>query len=566
MANDGSSEKDRIMLLLLPYWTPLIPPLGISCLKRFLTKYDYEVKTFDANTEVMFREIYLNYFDDLKKYIPEHKQGNFYNSGNAVLRNHIMARFNFGEEEHLELTKEIIHKNYYVSPDIKDVADLDRHIIHYFELLKVYLKQLIEDEKPDIFGVSVYTGTLASSLFACKFVKENYPYIKTVMGGGVFTDDLSVDSPNFDTLLDKTPYIDKIIIGEGELLFLKLLGGELPTNKKYYTLEDIEGENLNLSSVDIPDFKDLNLSHYTYISSYASRSCPFQCSFCSETLLWGKYRKKEPRKISDELIKLSKEYKSQLILFGDSLLNPVITALAEEMIKKETSVYWDGYLRADKEVCDPEKALLWRKGGYYRARLGIESGSDKVLNLMGKKITPEQIKNAISSLAYAGIKTTTYWIVGYPGETEEDFQMTLNLIKELKNDIYEAECNPFNFYLSGQVGSTRFQKEYEAMPLYYEGAEKLLMIKSWILNSNPSREETYDRVNRFVEHCNSLGIPNPYTVSEIDKADKRWNSLHENAVPPLMDFYKRDAYIDENKKVGELMAKEMHNDSGDFNF
>lgn len=90
--------------------------------------------------------------------------------------------------------------------------------------------------------------------------------------------------------------------------------------------------------------------------------------------------------------------------------------------------YWDGFLRADKHVCDPANTLLWRRGGFYRAKLGVESGSLKILEKMGKKITLQQIKDAVSSLAYAGIKTTTFWVIGHPGETEEDFHMTLERV------------------------------------------------------------------------------------------------------------------------------------------
>ena len=77
----------------------------------------------------------------------------------------------------------------------------------------------------------------------------------------------------------------------------------------------------------------------------------------------------------------------------------------------------------------------------------------RAMILISTKITTEQIKSAVASLAKAGIKTTTYWIAGYPGETEEDFQQTLDLIEEMKNDIYEAEANPFWYYLNALVKS-----------------------------------------------------------------------------------------------------------------
>jgi radical SAM superfamily enzyme YgiQ (UPF0313 family) len=132
----------------------------------------------------------------------------------------------------------------------------------------------------------------------------------------------------------------------------------------------------------------------------------------------------------------------------------MITGFSKELIKREVPLYYDAYLRVYEKDSDPvsdvENTLLWRKGGFYRARMGCESGSQRILDSVGKGITVEQIKTAVSSLAYAGIKTTTYWVVGLPGETEEDFQQTLALVEGLKNDIYQAECAAFIYYYNGQ--------------------------------------------------------------------------------------------------------------------
>jgi radical SAM superfamily enzyme YgiQ (UPF0313 family) len=168
---------------------------------------------------------------------------------------------------------------------------------------------------------------------------------------------------------------------------------------------------------------------------------------------------------------------------------------------------------------------------------------------MGKQITPDQIKTAVSSLAYAGIKTTTYWVIGYPGETETDFQETLRLIKELKNDIYEADCNPFLYFFSGQVNSHEWKEN--SIPLYPEEAREILLIQTWVLDSEPGREEVHDRVCRFIDHCRRLGIPNPYSLNDIYKADERWKQLQENAVPSFWEF-KTNNNVNENKKVKNI--------------
>jgi radical SAM superfamily enzyme YgiQ (UPF0313 family) len=184
---------------------------------------------------------------------------------------------------------------------------------------------------------------------------------------------------------------------------------------------------------------------------------------------------------------------------------------------------------------------------------------------MNKKITVEQIKTALSALAYAGIKTTTYWIIGYPGETEEDFRQTLELIEELKDDIYEAEGNAFWFYLFGGGKSDFLGKEITL--LYPEHINEMLMIRTWLVNGETSREETYARLTRFVEHCNRLGIPNPYSLPDIYKADQRWKQLHKNAAPSLVEFRNKSVNIDENRKVKKLFIPgNVLPDEGDFGF
>lgn len=562
---DKKIHKEKILLALLPFWTPLIPPLGIACLKGFLRRHGYHVTAADGSVEG-FDGIYNAYFNLLKEYIPQENWGNFYNIGNDVLRNHMMAHFNYTDEaEYCELVKIIVYRTFFHDLLRDQVSALNKVVADFYSRLESYFLDLLEREKPDILGLSVFNATLPASMFAFKLAKEKFPHIKTVMGGGVFADQLNTDSPNFEYFLEKTPYIDKIIVGEGENLFLKLLSGELPESQRVFGLKDIDWQTLSLDSTPLPDFSDFNIPAYPNMASYVSRSCPFQCSFCSETVQWGKYRKKDAKQIIRELMELYEKYRCQLFLMGDSLLNPVATDLAAELVKEKIPVYWDGYLRADQPVCDPENTLLWRRGGFYRARLGVESGSPHVLELMGKKLNPQQIKDAVSSLASAGIKTTTYWVVGHPGETEEDFQQTLDLIEELKDDIYEAECNPFNFYMAGQVKSHHWKAESRL--LYPESARRMLIAQTWTLECEPSREDIYKRIRRFVRHCGRLGIPNPYSLADIHKADHRWKHLKKNAAPSLMDFKKEGIVIDECKHITGLFQaqnKIQHDDDWGF--
>jgi radical SAM superfamily enzyme YgiQ (UPF0313 family) len=562
-------EGEKILLALLPVWDPLIPPLGIACLKCFLQDHGYQVKAVDANIEPGLAEVHKEYFQCLKEYVPENKRRHLYNIGHEVLKSHMTAHINIEDEkEYIELVEILIFNTFFTSVEQHMIIRLNKIIEDFFLRLGTYLNALLDREKPAVLGLSVYSGTLAASIYASRLVKEKYPNIRTVMGGGIFSGELAIDSPEFKTFVEKAYSIDKIIVGEGEQLFLKYLHGGLPESQKVMTLKELNGETLDISTAAVPDFSDFHMGHYLKLASYTSRSCPFQCKFCVETTYWGKYRKKSASQIVKEMINLRDAYDKRIFLMCDSLLNPVITGLAEECINTDASVYWGGYLRVSNEVCDTQNTLLWRRGGFYRARLGVESGSPRVLTAMGKKIQIQQVKSAISSLAYAGIKTTAMFVIGYPGEKEEDFQMTLDLIEALKDDIYEADCNPFWYFLSGQVNSEEWINKYKVISLYPEKFRKMFTVQTWILDCAPSREETYQRVNRFIEHGRKLRIPNPYTLKDTQEADERWKKLHQNAVPSLIEINSGIVDRNECKRVEAIYAArdEILQDDGNWNF
>ncbi len=534
-----NKNKEEILLAMMPYWSPLIPPMGISCLKSFLEPHGYRVTTTDVNTEKEVEKIYNNYFDTLKSYIPPEKQGNFYNLGNYVWQDHMMAVINPKDEALFnDFIIELVYQNFFVRIDEEKVQELTGYINQCYRWLETHFMELLEKEQPDVLGLSVFSGSLPASVFTFRLTREKFPHIKTVMGGGVFAEALAPDSANLKFFLEKTSeVIDALFIGEGEQLFLKYLQGQLPTSQRVFSLADIDRQTLDLSTTRVPDLSGFKTANYPYLSTYTSRSCPFQCGFCSETVQWGAYRKKDARQVLKELKTLSQEHCCRLFLMSDSLLNPIVSQLAQAFIDDGGApIYWDGYLRADKHVCKKENAELWRKGGYYRARLGIESGSPRVLELMGKQITAEQVRSALSNLASTGIKTTTYWVIGYPGETEEDFQQTLDLIEEKKDDIYEADCNPFTYFPTGQVNSGSWLEKHTHSLLYPPETRDMAWVQTWTMNCEPHRPEIFTRLNRFIQHCAHLDIPNPYSLREIHRADERWQQLHPNAVPPLMEF------------------------------
>jgi len=142
---------------------------------------------------------------------------------------------------------------------------------------------------------------------------------------------------------------------------------------------------------------------------------------------------------------------------------------------------------------------------------------------MDKKTTPEGISEVLKSLANAGIRTTTLWIVGFPGETENDFRETLDFISEHHRFIYELDVHYYYYYPYGQVGS----RLYQSFPLYPEEVRQAVKFQQWeIVDANPTREEKFERLVRINNLAVKLGIPNLHTLKQRYGAERRWQRLY----------------------------------------
>lgn len=563
----NNSEKKRVVLGMMPYWTPLIPPQGIGMLKTYLQKHNYYVKILDLNIHESFKKVYMDYFDEIGKFVPVHNRGNFYNIGHDVLHNHMMAAFKHTDEKrYVELVKILIYNTFYVNITDDQARDLNKIMKYFYDELEAYYIDLIEKEKPDVLGFSIFKGNIPASIFAARVAKKKDSNIKVVMGGGAFTDSHAVGSPNFEALVKETEDCVDLIMtdGQGEQLFLKFLQGEL-SDRRIVSLKELGMTAIPFEELDIADLSDIDTKYYPYIAATGSSSCPNECSFCNSSKFYGKYRKKDAKQTVREMINIYKKNGNQLFFMSDSLLNPTVTDLATEFISSGTTLYYDCYFRVDEPSANLDNAILWRRGGLYRTRMGIESGSQKILDLMNKEITVEQSKATLYSLASAGIKTTAYIVIGHPNETEEDFQMTLDLMEEMKDYIWQAEPNAFYYHYNGQFGSDNWADI--RLRLYPEEYKDMLVFDTWTLKCDPLREERYDRLHRFTAHCDKLGIPNPYNAAELHAADVRWEKLHKNAVPSIWEFEKWGKYIDEARRIVKREgAKNVIDEDGDFGF
>lgn len=168
----------------------------------------------------------------------------------------------------------------------------------------------------------------------------------------------------------------------------------------------------------------------------SSRGCPYKCQFCSPSIRYSygnKYRYQTPKRTVNEIEYLIKKYGVNAISFEDdifTLSKDRVVKICQEIIKRNIKVSWTVATRLD---CLNQKMInLMKKAGCQGVSTGIESGSDRILQIVKKGENIHQIKKGIQMLQNAKIAVTANIIIGHPTETEKDLQLTLDLIKSVK--------------------------------------------------------------------------------------------------------------------------------------
>ena len=287
----------------------------------------------------------------------------------------------------------------------------------------------IDKEKPDVVGFSVYSDSLHYSQVLAKKIKNMNKNIKIVFGGPGVLDRILYKNLFLD------PNIDFIIQGEGEITFPDLIN-RLNNNKKVEKTI-IGGEIKDLDKLPFPDYdpKDIEIKKFPYfLPIVGSRSCVYKCRFCSIRLTMPNYRQRSCKNIVEEMAYLKDKHGINTFWFFDCLLNAKknrLEQLSDEILKKGLQVYWGGYLVANGDINFNLCKNLYKAGCRF-FRIGVESGSQKVLNHMNKAISIEAVGQIIKNIYEANIFVRLSFIVGYPTETSEDFLETFDFL--IKNN------------------------------------------------------------------------------------------------------------------------------------
>lgn len=392
--------EEKIALINCPMWDIEFPPYNIALLAAVLKKHDRDVTCFDFN-----RELYSLAEDD---------------------------------------------KNLWGLIDPYSFWQSKARIRELFISKETLINDFVDNLRPyNILGFTVQSLNFTFTIEIAGIVKKRFPDKLIIVGGPEcfrnFNPEHLIASGCFDALC----------CGEGEdalpELITKVIGkrglhtpGFFVKNATDYT--DCGNRDLlqDLNCLPFADYSFLDKGTKN-VSISTSRGCICHCSFCHEKCHWDRYRCRNAESVVEELSALKKQFPLfDFAYFDDSLINGNLAELSkfcELMIQKELGIHWGGHALIRKEMTRDFLKKM-KLAGAQRLNFGIESGSDNVLRLMRKSFNRDLALRVLEGIKETGISFSVNFIIGYPGETEEDFSMTQDLYRRIKQLTDCIHINP----------------------------------------------------------------------------------------------------------------------------
>ncbi|MNK77882.1 Radical SAM superfamily protein [compost metagenome] len=320
------------------------------------------------------------------------------------------------------------------------------------------LRAKIEIVKPTLFLISVpFPGNLYSAFRCAQWVKQNHPEIKISMGGGFPNTELR-------SLSDKRvfEFFDFITLDDGEVpieeLIFHLENPESDSFKRTFLLEngEVVYKNNSLkhdykqSQVGTPDYSDLPLDKYISVIEIVNpmhrmwsdgrwnkltmaHGCYWgKCTFCDISLDYIKvYEPVAASLLCDRIEELIEKTGQNGFHFVDEAAPPALMrALALEILKRKLAITWWTNIRFEKSF-SKDLCLLLKASGCIAVSGGLEVASDRLLKLIDKGVTVEQVAKVTRNFTEAGIMVHAYLMYGYPTQTIQETVDSLEMVRQL---------------------------------------------------------------------------------------------------------------------------------------
>ena len=328
----------------------------------------------------------------------------------------------------------------------------------------------LETYRPDVVAFYCNLMTKVAVVQFMEEIRMKAPATKIVLGGP-------------DIRYNAEEYLgcgaDVAVIGEGEESFSEVLeafasGSDLvhihgiafrrdkeviknPARPLLRNIDELPSPALD--KVDIEKYMSAWKSHHSQsmLSVSTQRGCPYTCKWCSTAVYGQTYRRKSPARTVDEVADLQHKYAPDAIWFVDDVFtisHNWMKSFVDELRERKIVLKYECITRADrlnKEIID-----LLKESGCFRVWIGAESGSQRILDAMDRRVDAGYVRDMIIMAKAAGIETGTFIMLGYPGETEEDIQKTVE-------HLIESDPDYFTITLAYPIKGTALYQEVEAI-------------------------------------------------------------------------------------------------------
>jgi radical SAM superfamily enzyme YgiQ (UPF0313 family) len=334
-------------------------------------------------------------------------------------------------------------ENYYmIQSNLKDVSENDSAYQTSSDVFEKYIVEHILPYPAKYIGVSLFSVyNIVPGLIFCRLLRKHLPNCSIVLGGnGV--EDTAPGAKDVGEHFLNNKLADFVVYGEGEDAIQCLLADKPhPSINSRETKVNID----NIDEIGFPDYSDFFEEFEEFkqkkdirLPILGSRGCVRKCTFCNVPHIWPNFRFRSGENIAKEMIHNLELYNVSNYKFVDSLVNGSMYAfrdmcktLATYNTANENKISWFGqFICRSRRQMPPSDFELMRDAGANSVAIGIESGSEKVRNDIRKGFTEEDMIYTIDQLLEKGIFVTLMFIVGYPTETDEDFEQNIKLLEK----------------------------------------------------------------------------------------------------------------------------------------
>lgn len=339
------------------------------------------------------------------------------------------------------------------------------------------LERLLAAERPDVVGLTATTVQYNGARQAAALVKRVCPAATTVIGGAHV-------SATMEQVLREEPALDVGVYGEGEITFLRLVGrlargasldgvrGLLTRRGEEVVRSDPRPAIRELDVLPFPALDKLrDLEAYVppmsrkvgemTISVVTSRGCPMKCAFCDQAIFGRTWRGHSADYIVAYLQHLRRRHAVDSVTFEDDYFSASrkrVLEVCDALERSGLGLRWGCSIRCD--TITDEVLVAMKRAGCVYVYVGIESGSQRVLDMVGKGTTLAGIERAIHHIKRHGLQVIGSAVVGFPTETRAEIEATVRFVLALPLDglsffLFTPYPNTETYRMARESGTLR---------------------------------------------------------------------------------------------------------------